>query len=428
MTFPATRAASTTTLECNKKKIRILKTSSSERSGEDTERLVFDNEPDKQGPTYCRLGSNARNTLEQDLLQLYNKSASNDDKATTAAVFPSGMAAIMTVLTALLRRKSSDNNNRQIIVYGSELYFETPQVIQYLQEEGRVDDSIAVDVTDPQALFQLFQSELASQIRVFYWESASNPRGLMLDPAVLTQLKQLAPTNCIFVCDNTWLSAVAMNPFARGTADICIESMTKYLSGGSCIGGMAVARNATVMQPVLDHLRFLGLYMDADRCRAFSQELAHVDSRVQRTSKTALMVAEWLEQQQQHEQGVVLQVDYPLLTSHVSHAVASECLKLGPGCMWLQLAVSQEKLFQVVCAANSPIEFKTSFGGPYSRIDSFPHPNDSSSRSSDENDHDSDNNIKQPTVWLRLSMGFREDTNETIDKVKTLLDRLNTLQ
>lgn len=418
MTFPRPNAGAAT-LDANKK-FRILKAPHRSADGGDTERLVFDEESslfaeegpqdsnNSQAPTYCRLSSTSRRKLEQDLLQLYNATGEG-----VASVFPSGMAAIMTTLTALTRR-TKPYNKHQVIVYGSELYFEAPQTIQYLEEEGRVDETIAVDIKDTQALLQLFRSEQASSIRVFYYESASNPSGQMLDPDVVPQLKRLAP-HCTFVCDNTWLTGVAFNPLQHG-ADICIESMTKYLSGGTCIGGCAIGRTAEVMEPVLNHLRFMGLFVDSDRCTGFSQQLVGVSHRVTRTSKVALAVAQWLEQDDR-----VRHIDYPLLPSHASHAVAKKWLTLGPGSMWLQLSVTQDQLFQVVCGPESPIEFKTSFGGPFSRLDSWPNAGD------DENDHDGRNKDGKKYCWLRLSMGFDEETDETIEKVKNLLDRLDEL-
>ena len=203
-----------------------------------------------------------------------------------------------------------------------------------------------------------------------------------------------------------------MNPLQHG-ADIVIESLTKYLSGGTCIGGMAIGRSSAIMEPVMNHLRFMGLFVDSDRCTAFSQQLVGVTARVMRTSKTALAVAEWLEQDDR-----VLQVDYPLLASHPSHAVATKWLSIGPGSMWLQLPVTQDQLFQVICGHKSPIEFKTSFGGPYSRVDSFPHPGE------DENDRDNGYKVVRKYCWVRLSMGFEEESDETIEKVKNLLERL----
>lgn len=44
------------------------------------------------------------------------------------------------------------------------------------------------------------------------------------------------------MCDNTWLTGCLFNPLAHG-ADLVVESMTKYVSAGRCIGGHVLGPN-----------------------------------------------------------------------------------------------------------------------------------------------------------------------------------------
>mmetsp|Transcript_7011 Transcript_7011/g.9329 ORF Transcript_7011/g.9329 Transcript_7011/m.9329 type:complete len:326 (-) Transcript_7011:398-1375(-) len=317
------------------------------------------------------------------------------------------MNAIGAILTSLTRhhiqvRFNTSKRQKQqqslLIVHGNELYCDVLRTIRYTAETFPLDAVIskAVDVCYSQVLLDFFQQH-GQDIGIFHWEAASNPSSYMLDPNLLPQLRALAQ-HCIFVCDNTWLSGAAFNPLDYG-ADVVIESMTKHLSAGTCIGGMIIGR-ANIFTPLEEYVRIIGIFVDAIRCQVFSEKLRGAHKRIQATSSTALALSAFLQEDQR-----VVEVFYPLLKNHPSYAVAVQHLKFGPGCVWCRLPVSNNKFLKAMTAVDAPMDFKTSFGG--------------SERMRDEL-----SGKEVPTVWIRLSVGYDEPATATIIKVTALLDRL----
>ena len=362
-----------------------------------------------RGPVYCRSSSEARRDLQDKLLELYNRTTKS---GFDAAVFPSGMCAIGATLTSTISswKQTPACPEFPIVVYGDELYCDVNRTVRYLQDTQGIL-GVKINVCDDQQILDTFQ-RFGKEIRVFHWEGASNPSGQMLDVSLLPRLKKLAP-HCVFVCDNTWLSGVTYNPLDYG-ADIVVESMTKHLSGGTCIGGMALGRRSSV-QPVNNYIRVMGIFIDSERCELFSNQLGEgLRQRVSRTAEAALAVAEWLEKDDR-----VYRIDYPLLPSHRSYKVACKVLKsdkIGPGCLWFQLPVSKSKLLDVVgVEETTPIEFKTSFGGPNSRVDPWPKAEDIQVEGKEK---------PIPGVWVRLALGYEESGEQTIAKLEALFNRL----
>lgn len=76
-----------------------------------------------------------------------------------------------------------------------------------------------------------------NKIDLFLFEACSNPSGLFFNFNILKKF----PSHTKVVCDNTWLSPALFNPIKQG-ADVIVESMTKYISGGTCIGGLIIGK------------------------------------------------------------------------------------------------------------------------------------------------------------------------------------------
>eukprot|EP00913_Durusdinium_trenchii_P014462 g13566.t1 len=98
---------------------------------------------------------------------------------------------------------------------------------------------------------------------------------------------------CLFVCDNTWLSGALFNPLDHG-ADLVVESMTKYVSAGMCIGGAVLGPNG-LMAPILSWIKAFGIFVGQDHCQLFAEGLQSLHARMEATSKSAVALAECLE-------------------------------------------------------------------------------------------------------------------------------------
>ena len=154
---------------------------------------------------------------------------------------------------------------------------------------------------------------------------------------------------CIFVCDNTWLTGCLFNPLAHGV-DLVVESMTKYVSAGRCIGGHVLGPNVLVA-PILSWIKAFGVFVASDHCEIFLEGLQSLRARMEATSRCALAAARHLE-----AHPAVNRVMYPRLESHPSHYIARRYLELGPGCIWFHISAKKAKVQSLL--ASGPIEYK----------------------------------------------------------------------
>lgn len=229
-----------------------------------------------------------------------------------AAISVSGLAAIATCLTTLLRFKKDT-----VIMISDEMYFETPDTALYIAESV-----IKVDVTNNQMVLDTVKN---NHIDIFLFESCSNPTGKMLDFEILQEF----PTDTIIICDNTWLTSQLFNPFDHGV-HVVVESLTKYISGGLCIGGMIIS-DKQFMLNIHDFNDVFGQFIGSDHCKLYLDGLRTMPKRVKTVSETATTIANLLDQFDN------IKVVYPMLSSHQSHHIATKYLitKNGPGCIFI---------------------------------------------------------------------------------------------
>ena len=150
---------------------------------------------------------------------------------------------------------------------------------------------------------------------MLFLETPSNP---LTEIADIKHLSALAKSNnCLLVVDNCFCTPVLQQPLALG-ADIVIHSATKYLDGqGRCIGGAVVGDNELVGKEVYGFLRTAGPTMSPFNAWVFLKGLETLSLRMQAHCSSALVLAQWLEQQ-----AGVARVYHPGLTSHPQHELA----------------------------------------------------------------------------------------------------------
>lgn len=213
--------------------------------------------------------------------------------ATAAAVFNSGMAAIMTALLAVLQPGDS-------ILYTVPIYGGTQTLIQaFLQPFGIV--GIPVAAGDTRAIDQAIQS--AKRLRVVLIETPANPTIVMTDirRACEAAANLAAHTNGsgsterpLVMIDNTFLGPAFQHPLVLG-ADVSLYSATKYLGGFSdIIGGVALTRDNTLMTKIRSKRSLFGNILQPDECWILDTRLPTVGLRMNRQSKNAQRVAEKL--------------------------------------------------------------------------------------------------------------------------------------
>ncbi|MBV8808478.1 MAG: PLP-dependent transferase [Acidobacteriaceae bacterium] len=214
--------------------------------------------------------------------------------ASAAAVFNSGMAAIMTALLAVL-------NPGDTILYTVPIYGGTQTLIQgFLQPFGI--RGIPVTAGESEAIDQAIRT--AKNLKVVLIETPANPTIVMTDirRACETVAKLEPPgTNGsasherpIVMIDNTFLGPAFQHPLALG-ADVSIYSATKYLGGYSdIIGGVALTKDTGLMTKIRSKRSLFGNILQPDECWILDTRLPTVTLRMNRQSKNAQRIAEKL--------------------------------------------------------------------------------------------------------------------------------------
>ena len=154
--------------------------------------------------------------------------------ATDAAVFNTGMAAIMTAFFAVVRPNSS-------IVYTTPLYGGTTGLIHFLKPLGV--EGIAVRSGDSAALDAAIRG--ARNCAIVLIETPANPTLIMTDIERAADSAARHPDKPVVMVDNTFLGPTFQHPLLLG-ADVSLYPGTKYLSGFSdMLAGVALTRAPT---------------------------------------------------------------------------------------------------------------------------------------------------------------------------------------
>ncbi len=370
---------------------------------------------------YCRSWSPERERLEKKILDLYDL----DHELHHSTIFCSGMNAITSIFMSKFcfncdKSRSTDS----IVVITDELYCDASKFVKRMGRDGWCTCH-KVDPLDGEGIVSFFERN-GDNIKMFYFESCSNPTGRMFDWDLLGVIKEHSP-DCLFIADNTWLSACGMNPIKLG-ADISVESMTKYNSGGEHIGGFVVGSN-TAVAPVFSWACLTGIHIDAHTCREFCRLLDGLPDRTARSSATTRGTILWLEKKQSEfkNQGlhVLGPIYHPIMGIHPSHGVFTGSSVGGviPSCFRFFMNVSRKKMEET-----SPFPIKTSYGGPDTRIDIYSFRGTATdkrriiSHEPHKTQYNESHNIppQTPGMWVRLSVGY----NDSVEFVTGGLDQM----
>jgi len=285
------------------------------------------------GFIYTRLNNPTNDVLEQRLAAL--------DGGIGAAVFASGTSAISTALLTLL--KAGDH-----IVASSTLYGGTFTLLNVTLPRFGITTTF-VDASNPEN----FQDAIQENTRVVFVESIGNPK---LDVLDLEAIGEISKTNKIpFIVDNTVATPYLLNPLKHG-ANIVVYSLTKFIGGqGNSLGGAvvdggnfdwttgkfpeftepskgyhgliyseALGEAAYIAKIRLEGLRDFGGALSPFNAFQIIQGLETLPIRLEKHSKNALELAQWLENSE-----AVSWVSYPGLESHESYKNTQKYLPKG---------------------------------------------------------------------------------------------------
>jgi methionine-gamma-lyase len=220
----------------------------------------------------------------------------------------SGMAAIHVLMLSLLPKGGK-------VLTQANLYGGTTELFTKVFE-GLGIEPIFTDLSDLDKVAEILKSDPG--IKVIYLETPSNPG---MDCVDLEKIAVIAKSaQCQTIVDNTFATPFIQRPLSLGI-DFVIHSTTKYLNGhGNGIAGVIIGTDRTFMQEkVWNVLKLTGATCNPFDAWLVANGLRTLALRMERHNSNALALAEWLEKQDR----TVLKVNYPGLTAHPSHQVAS---------------------------------------------------------------------------------------------------------
>jgi len=227
---------------------------------------------------YSRFNHPNAEILEDHILPL-------EPGAQAAAVFNSGMAAIMTALLAVIGPGDA-------ILYTVPVYGATQTLVsEFLRGFGVASIPITAGNTDE--IDQAIRS--TKKLRIILIETPANPTIVMTDiRRVCVAAAQLPGEHPLVMVDNTFLGPSFQHPLALG-ADVTLYSATKYLGGYSdIIGGVAISRDILLMKKIRSKRSLFGNILQPDECWILDTRLSTVNLRMNRQHQSAQRIAESL--------------------------------------------------------------------------------------------------------------------------------------
>jgi len=273
---------------------------------------------------YSRISHPNAEILEDQIVPL-------EAGARAAAVFNSGMAAIMTAFFTFARPDCS-------MVYTTPLYGGTTGLIHRFLEPFGVR-AIPVPSGDAEAIDAAIRS--AKNLAIVYLETPANPTLIMTDIERLAETAARHPDRPVVMVDNTFLGPAFQHPLQLG-AHLTLYSATKYLSGFSdMVAGVALARDPETIRNIQANRVMFGNILQPDECWMLDGRLPTVSLRMNRASKNAQRIAEAL---QGHKR--LSRVIYPtLFTDHEQKRIYEKQCEYPGGIFSLDFKGGREAAF-----------------------------------------------------------------------------------
>ena len=285
------------------------------------------------GFIYTRLNNPTNDILEKRLAIL--------DGGIGAAVFASGTAAISTALLTLL--KSDDH-----IVASNSLYGGTYNLLDVTLPRLGITTTF-VDAQDPKNI----EDAIEENTKAVFIETIGNPKLDILDIEKISEKSK--QFKIPLIVDNTIATPYLLNPIKHG-ANIVVYSLTKYIGGqGNSLGGAiidagnfdwtngnfpeftepskgyhgliyskTIGEAAYIAKVRLEGLRDYGGALSPFNAFQILQGLETLPVRMKEHSKNALLLAKWLEDQEE-----VSWVNYPGLTASKTYRNTNKYLPKG---------------------------------------------------------------------------------------------------
>jgi cystathionine beta-lyase/cystathionine gamma-synthase len=323
---------------------------------------------------YDRNGYAELTRLEETIGDMY----SCDNVIITA----SGMAAVyLAIMSISIGTKWQKLN----LVYGNELYCDTPRLFSHFQ---KTFDNLTLQSADIGRLESEKEDLFANKHNILFVESCTNPNGKMFDFSVLPNLRKISKS-LIVVVDNTWLTSCILNPFNVG-ADLVVTSLTKYCSGGNVIAGAILFKNKKLRDTAFTHNKNAGNHISPLTVKIVRDNINSTEVRVKMASDNTINV---LNRLQTHKK--IVKINHPYLENIV--------LPMYPSVF--TIVVNQTKATVLSILKQSRLKHEASFGSAYSKSDPWP-------------------TEKNGETTFRIAIGWNDDMDTVYQDLVDIIDRV----
>ncbi len=247
----------------------------------------------KQGYTYGLHGTPTSFTLEAQLAEI--------EQAKHCLLTPSGLAAISLVNFSFLRAGDE-------VLIPDNVYSPNGEMAAWLAKfqlsYRRYPTGAGTDIS----------SYFSDKTRLIWTEV---PGSITMEVADLPAIVSAAKRHGILVAlDNTWSAGLAYAGFAHG-ADIIIQALTKYQSGGSdVLMGAVLVRDQHLYQALQRTHMILGLGVGMDDVYLILRNLPSMNLRFHAHDQAARAMAAWLKQRPE-----ITKVLHPAFPDCPGHAI-----------------------------------------------------------------------------------------------------------
>ena len=288
-----------------------------------------------KGFDYARSNNPTRKVLEDVIAKL--------EGGSNGYAFASGLAAIDAVVKLL---SAGDE-----VVAVDDIYGGAFRLFTHIYQKFGINVTY-VDACDHENV----ANAITTKTKLIWLESPTNPT---LKIADIKKISEIAKANNILLCvDNTFASPVSQKPIALG-ADIVVHSATKYLGGHSdLISGLVVTATPELGEKIKFIQNATGAILSPFDSWLVIRGIETLDLRVERHSKNAQAIAEYLE-----SEDLIANVYYPGLASHPNHAVAAKQQKYFGGVISFNLKIDSKELATKIVTGTKYFKLAESLGG-----------------------------------------------------------------
>lgn len=254
---------------------------------------------------YTRNGGSNQRYLQEKLAAL--------EEGEDAVALASGVSALSAVFFTLL--KSGDH-----VVFSNVTYIAVYRLLHQLLPEKYNIQTTIVDTTNLDAI----QAAIRPNTKLIHIETPANPTLGVSDIAAIAALAH--QHKILLSVDNTFASPYNQVPLSLG-ADICVESLTKYINGhGDAMGGAVISTKEIIDKIRTDAMINIGGVISPFNAWLIMRGSITLPLRMRQHNQSAQQIAQYLE-----GHPAVRFVSYPGLQSHPGHVLAKKQSRNGFG-------------------------------------------------------------------------------------------------